>query len=217
MAKRCYKIRLPSFHLRTQACSAWQQHPPHKKIKGAVRFKKLETRVRHVLVQLEELRSHEFVWNADLPEALPTLRSSLRADPQKLLKHLEVSLRGFLQGELSRVSSNWWAERIPGEVRTRAEKRKERREIVWPWYPSASGSPVDYLDFSDYRKIILEPANWDQVFRHHFRNEAFVETRLGELEPVRHDTAHSRAVSVVARDKLRIYADELTTCMRRRR
>ena len=101
------------------------------------------------------------------------------------------------------------------DVRRRAEGRKARREKVWPWYPPTSDNIVDYLDFSDYQKIILEPQNWTDVFCAVFKTASFVETRLGELDPIRNDIAHSRATSAIANDKLRIYAQELKACIDR--
>ncbi len=182
------------------------------RVRQADRYKKLETRVQHITIELQAMSKEGFVYNSSLPQALPKPIEPT-PDSAKLLKDLEVTLRGFIERELSKVSSGW-LQRVPPDIRNRVESRKSRSETTWPWYPPTSTNVVDYLDFSDYRKIILDPNNWQQVFSKFFKIQSFIEVRLGELEPIRNDAAHSRKPSKLAADKLRIYCAELKECMK---
>lgn len=184
-----------------------------KKVNRAESFKRLETRIRHVLTQLEELRIQDTVWNASLTNPVPKAKAVIQPDPGESLRNLENLVRRCIERELSRLTSNWWTKRIPADVRKRAESRKQRSETVWPWHPPASTNLVDFLDFSDYRKIILDPSNWTDSFAGLFASQTFIESRLGELEPIRNDFAHSRQIGKTARAKLQIYVDELRNCI----
>ncbi len=186
-----------------------------RKLKRAEGFKKLETRIRHVITELEELRAHDLLLNTSLPKQLPAPPKRREPDPRQILHNLENLLRRFIERQLSRGATDWWNVLLPGDVRTRAESRKQRRETVWPWYPPTSTNNMDYLDFSDYRKIIMLQPNWDQCFKQVFASPSFVETRLGELEPIRHDIAHSRPISSLAMDKLCLYSKEIEACLKR--
>jgi hypothetical protein len=57
--------------------------------------------------------------------------------------------------------------------------------------------------------------NWDQCFKQVFSSVSFIETKLSELEPIRHDIAHSRKLSPRAMDKMLIYCEEIAACLKR--
>ena len=190
-------------------------HTLLRKINRAEGFKTLGTRIRHVITALEELRANDLLLNTDLPKQLPAPQKQTKPDSQDVLRNLENSLRRSIERQLSRTASDWWNTCLPVDVRIRAESRKQRRETVWPWYPPTSTNNMDYLDFSDYRKIIMFQPNWDQCFKQIFSSLSFIETKLSELEPIRHDIAHSRKLSPRAIDKLRIYCEEIETCLKR--
>jgi hypothetical protein len=186
-----------------------------RKINRAEGYKKLATRIRHVITALEELRANDLLFNTDLVKQFPSPQKKTKPDPQDMLRNLENSLRHSIEHQLSRIVRDWWNTCLPGDVRKRAENRKQRRETVWPWYPPTSTNNMDYLDFSDYRKIIIFQPNWDQCFKQVFSSAAFIETKLTELEPIRHDIAHSRKLSSRAIDKMRIYCEDIETCLKR--
>jgi ATP-dependent helicase YprA (DUF1998 family) len=190
-------------------------HTLIRKINRAEGFKTLRTRIRHVITTLEELRANDLLFNTDLPKQLPAPQKQTKPDPQDVLHNLENSLRHSIEQQLSGTASDWWNTCLPENVRTRAESRKQHRETVWPWYPPTSTNNMDYLDFSDYRKIIMFQSNWDHRFKQLFSSLSFIETKLSELEPIRHDIAHSRKLSPRAIDKLYIYCEEIETCLRR--
>jgi hypothetical protein len=187
--------------------------PLLRNVKKAEGFKRLDTRIRHVVTVLEELRTQDLVLNTSLPKQLPVPAKRIEPDPQQLLHKLEDTLRRFIERELSKTGADWWVKRVPLDIRSRAESRRQKQETIWPWHPVASTNVMDYLDFSDYRKIILEPTNWTQVFAGFFRALSFVESRMGELEPIRNDVAHSRAAPEQGLEKLKLFAQELIICM----
>lgn len=203
------QVSIPGPRLKTPGNSATMI----RRVRQADSRQKVDTRFTFALSQLQSLRGQELVWNANLPKALP--RSPKQPNPAMLLQELETLLRRCIEHQLSAVAPDWWSQRVTVNSRKRAEKRKQDRETVWPWYPPTSTSPVDYLDFSDYRKLILDPANWNDCFSKVFKTQGFIETRLQELEPIRNEIAHSRDVGATARQKLKIYADEIKECVSR--
>jgi hypothetical protein len=110
------------------------------------------------------------------------------------------------------VDKDWW-QRVPTEVRKNAERKKRRSEVAWPWHCPTSLNDVDYLDFSDYQRIIIQEDNWHSVFVKFFKRPTFVEVWLGELEPIRNDIAHSRPVTPPMVAKLRMLSANLQNCM----
>lgn len=116
--------------------------------------------------------------------------------PEFLLKELECSLRAFIADRLS-ADSKWWKTRVPPDVRKRAEERA-----------SGSSNLVDFIDFGDYSKIILQRNNWHEHFRHVFPSKDWISTRLAELLPLRNDLAHSRPLSYDDAMKFRLFAQD---------
>jgi hypothetical protein len=192
--------------------SPGNSHVLQRNIRKAEGYKRLETRIRHVISKLEELRSCDLVLNTTLPKQLEPPKKELY-DPSQALHKLEDALRRFIERELSKTGPDWWTKRVSSEIRSKAEGRMHRQEIIWPWHPISSTNMMDYLDFSDYRKIILESANWTQIFVACFKNQSFVDTRMGELEPIRNDVAHSRALPEQGIQKLGLFSKELADCM----
>src|SRR5579872_6747163 len=72
--------------------------------------------------------------------------------------------------------------RIPPDVRRRAEQRRQRDESDWPWLSPLTGSPTDYLDFGDYRKIIDDEGNWLRAFQASLKSRAIVVAKF--MEPI---------------------------------
>lgn len=129
--------------------------------------------------------------------------------PYDTLQRLENSLREFISKELSKVTPDWWIQRVPHDVRQHAEDRKAKNESLWPWHHEKDLPLIYYIDFPDYIKIITRKDNWKDVFAPIFRDNEAISTKLRELEPIRNDIAHSREISAQAGKKLEIYAKEI--------
>ena len=121
-------------------------------------------------------------------------------DCADLLTILEIELRAFIAARLSSVNDKWWKQRIPGEVRKRAEDRKLTREEPYPGMDREDRPMYDYLDFPDLATIIVMKTNWDEVFKEIFVRPEIVQVKLGEISPFRNDIAHHRDIPVQDRE-----------------
>jgi len=152
----------------------------------------------------------------------PTMISSL-ASPSKdeshsdaglTLEKLERAIRRFVEAKLRTMTANWWIERVPADVRHRAEERQRRDETLWPWLSPKTALVSEFLDFSDYKKIIAAEENWEQVFREQLVNREIVVAKLLELEPIRNTIAHHRELSAEQLEVVRINAKHLMTLLK---
>jgi hypothetical protein len=130
------------------------------------------------------------------------------------MKRLETNLRTFISSKLSSIDGSWWTDRVPQDVRERAELRKSRNERPYPWASEQDLHPVAFVDFPDYAKIILRRDNWDQVFRATFGDKEAISTKLRELEPIRNAIAHFRTLGRSQETKLELYAGEILEALR---
>jgi hypothetical protein len=147
------------------------------------------------------------------PQVAKPERSAGPSEDYMLLQNLEKTTRILLVSKLSALTSNWWVERVPADVRVAAEQRKRRREATWPWSTGESSDPIEYVDFADYAKIISRRDNWRDAFEKMFHDPEALRTKLRELEPIRNDIAHNRVLSRAAQDKLHLYARDLLASM----
>ncbi len=170
----------------------------------AAAAQRADTVLRRVLLIVVRIES----WQPPAPASL------LAAPSIDELRTLEQELRRCIEDRLSRLSPNWWSERVPAEVRRHAERRKALRDRVWPWLASGNYSLVEYLDFPDYATILLESQNWLEGFAPIFVDADSLRVKLRELEPIRNDLAHARQISSANAERLRLYSRELVNQMR---
>jgi len=106
---------------------------------------------------------------------------------------------------LSKVTPDWWKERIPPDVRENAEKRKKKDDAN-----SGTGlHPIHYVDFPDYDKIISRKDNWVQLFKPFFGDQLIISAKFRELDPIRNAIAHPRPLNNRQITKLRLYSAEI--------
>jgi Swt1-like HEPN len=144
----------------------------------------------------------------------PRPRLAQRPAVPEALHELESGLRRCIERRLSTLSPNWWVDRVPEEIRIRAERRKANRERVWPWLGGGEYPATEYLGFPDYALIIFESRNWEQVFSTVFVDAESLRVKLRELEPIRTDVAHSRELSLAHRRRLETYTEDILTAIR---
>ena len=139
------------------------------------------------------------------------------ADPSyyTTLAELEKSLRICIITELSRLSENWWKERIPSNIRENCEQRKKEGDLPYPWSPQADQDRIFYADFADYRTIIKKRDNWEQAFRKIFKDKEMIASKLTELEPIRRAIAHSRDLQAGDIDTLDLYSQHIMSAIAR--
>lgn len=185
-----------------------------KKFASIENYSKLETKIRKTIAILTQVGGEDLIYNSEIPKYLEKQRSKKQQDNYQILKKLEQEFREFIQRKLSAVSKNWWNERVPEDVRKNAEQRKKKNESPWDWV--VGGSPlIDYIDFTDYAKIITRRDNWNNVFRDVFHNREELLSKLKELEPIRNAIMHSRNLNSKQIQRLQLYSDDLSGAMKK--
>lgn len=183
-----------------------------RKFARAKSLQKPRPKISHVVSSLNEISTLHLIYNADIPQFLAEHNSS-KLNAYELLKHLESSLRVSIEKALSEISADWWNEKIPNDVKQKAENRKKRNEKQWPWIAVNNLHAIHYIDFPDYAKIITRRDNWNAVFEKIFGNSERIIFKLNELEPIRNAIAHARDISQRDLLKLYLYTDEITTVL----
>ncbi|MBE0516415.1 MAG: hypothetical protein IBX41_03340 [Methanophagales archaeon] len=177
---------------------------------------RLETRIKKLIATLQAIRTEPLIYNRDIPQLLEQERAKkvMEGKPYETLKELETKLRGFISSKLESITPNWWKERIPDDVRKRAEERKAKNEKLWPWHTQKDLHPIHYIDFTDYVKIITRKDNWEGIFVAVFKEKEIISVKLKELESIRNAIAHSRELDNEETEKFRIYAREILKTVR---
>lgn len=173
----------------------------------------LETRVRKILQLLIELRDMDLILNNEIPKKQVKKSIKKVKDSYKIVKTLETCLRELIQIKILAHDPNWWKQRVPEDVRTNAEKRKKKNESQWSRIEG--GKPlINFIDFTDYGKIITRKDNWSEIFRSIFENKEELLSKLKELEPIRNTIMHSRNLTEKQVKRLELYSDDLNEKMR---
>jgi len=185
-----------------------------RKLNQVIRCSKTETKIKRTLMVLNEVSSLHLVYNSHLPTE-KEIKEKEKKVPYETLQRLENALRESISKELSKITPDWWVQRVPSDVRQHAEERKVRSENLWPWHQEKDLPLIYYVDFPDYIRIIIRKDNWKETFSSKFKDKEAVSAKLRELEPIRNDIAHSRDVSAQAREKLEIYVREIIAAMQK--
>lgn len=146
---------------------------------------------------------------------IPSVRGNTRA--YRILFALENRLRVFIRQRLEEKfkEEGGWTKRIPKDVIKKCEKRASKEKEGYQ--ELGSDFLMDYADFSDLKRIILQEENWSNAFRECFRNEIEIAAKLEELEPIRNTIAHNRTISQKELRRLEIFSDDIKRCVLRRR
>jgi hypothetical protein len=184
-------------------------------IHGYVRH---ETKIRNTVLILKKLKNLPLLYSRDIHKAkektrLPYRRSYPSQEAYTILKELEIRLRECIHGKLENISENWWNERVPKDVKDRAESRKKKNQQQYPWHKSKNLLLVFYIDFADYNKIISRRDNWREAFREVFKDKEIISAKLRELEPIRNAIAHSRELNQSELSKLKLYSKDILSCI----
>lgn len=129
-----------------------------------------------------------------------------------VLKTFENRLRNFIQSELEKTDLDWWRTRVPGDIREVANSRRSRNECLYPWRDPKDTSPLCYVDFQDYAKIVTAERNWNEVFESFFKDKHEITTKLKELSLIRNTIAHCHDVNEKDLAKLKKCADGIASC-----
>jgi hypothetical protein len=106
----------------------------------------------------------------------------------------ENALRAFVSAKLEAVAGpNWFKQRVPGDVTTRAKGR--RREAMRAGEPQLS--LIHYTDLGDLIGVILRKDNWGEMFETVFDRAEWLKVDLERLNTHRRPTMHSRPIEPV--------------------
>lgn len=176
---------------------------------------RLRTKLNRMIAFLNRLQTEPLIYNREIENYLVTQTREKEPNSYETLHGVESKLRHLIEKQLSRISSNWWLERVPDDVRKNAELRKAKNERPMPWYSLKKEEPlISFVDFSDYNKIIRRGDNWRQAFKDIFKDEEWISTKLKEIEPVRNAIAHSRSLTKEQRKRLELNAADIVRIIR---
>lgn len=156
------------------------------------------------------------VWAKEIKKTIPNFpcEGELNPDAYALLKELENELRECIQYELGKISEKWWKQRIPQDIRDTAEERKKKNKRPWPWLLGEDLHPIYYINFTDYRKIIIRKPNWRDAFKDVFKDKDIIGAWLKELEPIRNAISHPRKLSSTELKTLQLYHEKILALIR---
>jgi ATP-dependent Lon protease len=126
---------------------------------------------------------------------------TIEKEQHLMLDELENALRRCIKSNLEKLDKNWWNERVPPDIRQNAEERQSKDEL--------KQELIQYLDFSDYAKIIMRRDNWREVFQNIFDKPEILTTKLKELEPIRNSLRHGRRLTEEQKEKLKLYSQDV--------
>lgn len=160
--------------------------------------------IKHIN-QKNESFANEFIKETEKRERV----AFEKLEPYQSLKELETNLRLFIEEKLKKVTPNWWKERIPQDVQEKAEENMLKNESPWPWVKTEERTPIFYINFPDYGKIIQRRDNWNDVFSKIFKDSDMIFSWLKELEDIRNKIAHFRSISIEESTTLKLNSSKI--------
>ena len=111
---------------------------------------------------------------------------------QGVLLRLERLLRKFIDEEMTKAfGPNWMKHRLPNGLRDEWEEKKQKAEKDG----AEERALIEYIDFTDYVRLICKTDNWKDVFSVVFGRVESVRETFQRLYPIRLDTAHGRLIT----------------------
>lgn len=111
------------------------------------------------------------------------------SEAQATLSEFERELREFINTIMTaRYGARWTRQRVNGTlVQAWTEKRdydRAARKVDLPL--------IEYADFTDYERIIIQNNNWEEIFKAYFQRKESVKESFVRLRPLRASAMHSR-------------------------
>jgi len=185
-----------------------------KKLGRVRRLRTPQSRARALATALDEIVSLSPLPNDRVAAFLAQREAKSNDEAIQLVTNLEKALRSCVRDRLSRTSGDWWSTRVPMNVRTRAEKYRQRADAVYP-NVAAPEEFLSYASFADYHDIILYDRNWEESFAIVFGERAWMSTKLRDLEPIRNALMHSRNLTQHGLEKLRVTSRDILERLKR--
>jgi len=151
--------------------------------------------------RVEEVLNDALVGYKTAVDTAGEFPEEIEKDPNFILDELENAIRKCIKSNLQKISKNWWIERVPPDIRQKAEERQKKDELKREF--------VQYLDFADYVKIIVRRDNWREVFQKIFKEKEVIMAKLKELEPIRNAVRHGRKLTIEQKQKLKTFSQDI--------
>ncbi len=114
---------------------------------------------------------------------------------------IENLLRKLIVKTLGGEQKDWWKKSVSSKIRSGARDRMEN-EGINRWHSKRGKKPIYYTNFGDLRRIIIN--NWG-CFEEIFPNQAWVKSRLNDLEQSRNIIAHNNPLPSTERQRIEMY------------
>lgn len=151
-----------------------------------------------------------------VPTNIPYLKTKIIKDCERMSKTyqlfylLENSVRSFILSVLQSEypSEDWWnkdsivRQKIRKEVEIRMKQEKENR-----WHATRGDHYIHYTNFSNLKEIIID--NWT-VFKRFFPDQAWIISRLKDLELSRNIIAHNNPLPQDEVRRIKLYFRDWT-------
>ncbi|MGD0266867.1 MAG: Swt1 family HEPN domain-containing protein [Candidatus Methylomirabilota bacterium] len=120
----------------------------------------------------------------------------------RLLFVLENLVREFIIDRFQEEDGQeWFDKRATGAMRKKYEERKSAEDKN-QWHVGRNTHPIFYLDFGDLGLIIIN--HWSE-FKDLLPNQAWLQSRIHEVERTRNVIAHTNTLAPEEGDRLEMY------------
>jgi DGQHR domain-containing protein len=133
-------------------------------------------------------------------------RDRTKSSEAEVLRTFERMMRDVIKDIMLLKAGADWETKLPNDVRANAQARMSQNAGQWPWVRNPNPELLQYLDFTDYAKII--DLKWN-YFECVFKERSIILGKLRELDPMRKDVMHSRSLEPVALQRLSMYFDDV--------
>lgn len=164
-----------------------------RKLNRVYRFKTVNRRGEELISVIDEVVSLEPIKNSDISTYLIHDSSISREGTQRIISQFEILLRKFIANTIplqdEELMGKFISERIKRKIRTRVDRENTPIDKI------GVEKLLDYVDFSDYSKMIAAPYNWEHYFKSVFPGSEWISLKLEEINAVRRKSMHSRAIT----------------------
>jgi len=173
-----------------------------KKLDRLNKYSTTPRKAEELIKILDEIIHSDPIPNSRISEFILMHSNAAREDAQRLISQFEILIRNFLSTKLSNKFGSDIVRCLPERILTAAlsKLRKEQRVNE----PISVRSVLDYVEFSEYLKIITSSNNWDACFVNIFPSVSWIDTKLKEIANIRNKCMHSRGLSKHDFEKLKV-------------
>ncbi len=124
------------------------------------------------------IRGGKVVMPADGEKTIGRMDNDNLLESYQLIRALKLAFRRYIQAKLkNHYGSNWWAAGIEAHIRSSVEHRYEQERRM-----GRDVELIDCLEIEDFRAIITDEKNWEQIFKDNFPDKEMVLARFKILK-----------------------------------